>query len=169
MECPKHKTGILCGRCPYRHECPYIKPSSAASGYVPAPEPEEFAAPAENFYMVVENLPTRRYMEVLRVGEDFKLTKPEMLDLAFYIKNFPKPAHRSRWGGGWKQVCAVVAIILLERDRRPIFAKEKKRLIQKYGRGVASLQMLYWAKKEIEKINDRTLPPTWREENEKFI
>lgn len=93
------------------------------------------------------------------IAEDFQLTKPEFYDLIYYMSKFETFFPQGGKGKSFSRVCATVCIILLERDKRPIYQKNEKLFNKKYNLFYTDFPKMYrWAKDEIWRINDATIP-----------
>ena len=154
FKCPKPETGVLCFECPKRHICPYLNPPKRRPQLYPPPRlriPPNYV----EFQPLPLEIPKDHYRQLLLIGEDFQLTKPELRDLVYYASKFRPYARKGGRGKSWRKVYAVTCIQILERDRRPIYARRKDYYNSKYRLSRTDLlEISSWVKKEIERINE---------------
>lgn len=158
FKCPKFETGVKCYECPYVDNCPFLHPPKPKPRIYP-PKPQK---PKGEFNPLPVEISKEKYRWCLLVGEDFKLTKPELQDLVYYASKFKSYAPRGGRGKSWRKVYAVTCILLLERDNIPVYTNNELYYNRRYDLHELSFLKIYkWAKDEIQRITHATFPNFW--------
>ncbi len=152
FECPKPKTGILCGDCQLQNSCPFLNP--------PKPSPRLYPRPTRK--VVFQPLPIEIskpiYRMALLISEDFQLTKVEFRDLIYYTSRFGSVAPKGGRGKSWERVFALVCVKILERDNRPIYSNNRLYFDTRYQLKKADTKELAnFVKEEFQKVS-KTIP-----------
>lgn len=156
--CPKPETGVKCFDCEYRDICTFLN--------LPARKPQTYPPPEEPTYKPFsplpletphrkydQGIPKHLYKMLLLISEDFQLTKPELRDLCYYCSRFQHPYPKGGRNKSWERIFAIICIQLLERDKRPIYTKNKDYYDERYKFTNSDFKELYdYVEKEIRRI-----------------
>jgi hypothetical protein len=126
FQCPKPITGVKCFDCLERENCPQIKPKPVIpkfeGRYLPEFRYEEI--------LPLDSIPKHVYRLLLLMSDDFQLTVAERHELVFYASRIKPKVGR---GKSRERLYVFICLYILERDKRPIYTKDKEYFDKKYG------------------------------------
>jgi hypothetical protein len=149
MNCPKPSTGVPCFKCPEREICPQLNPPKVKPlHYHITPRPDSFKE-----ILPLDSLEKHIYRMLLLMAEDFQLTTPERHELIFYASRFNPVSPKGGRGKSKERVFACLCLYILERDKRPIYLRNKDYFDEKYSLvNSDSEDLKKFVKKELERL-----------------